>query len=661
MFRKQLLSVLGFLLIICVTASIGAPFPADAQEVHALLIILGNDSDNNIKDAVAKNKDKMTEMIRQLSYDAKVHLTLMHSTAVDAAVVSRKTFFRGRAQNATVEAQIDIIHSRQVAAWLENLKPNPEDTILIYYNGHGEIGTFGTHKLLFEHTLRSDGLDRDKLSNKLKQKPARLRMLITDTCSNLSQDMPKDTFAKFSVGVRAKARPYMKNLFLEHTGLLDITAASPGQFAIGNTDLGGYFTVALLSQGFTVEADTDRDGFLSWQETFEKTKAHTTELYEKAAFGTEMVEQLVEKGQKTQEPVAHALPKRKQGSGGNVSPQVPTPTLSTTTLNFTSTPSGAKVEIDGFTVGKTPLKDYQLETDGQSAKEIEVKVEVDGYEPKVEKFRVRRGTPFSWEFELKKKELPKTFTGRDGSTMVLIPAGEFQMGSNDGDNDEKPVHTVYVDAFYMDKYEVTNAQYKRFVDANPEWRKDRINKRFHNGSYLKLWNGNNYPAGEADHPVVDVSWYAAMAYAEWAGKRLPTEAEWEKAARGGLKGQKYPWGNAIDANKANYGRNVGDTTPVGSYAANGYGLYDMAGNVWEWCLDEYDKSFYSGSPVRNPIAGADITDVIQNYTNVKSSRILRGGSWYGTLQIVRVANRFNNTPSYTLFNFGFRCARAVSP
>ena len=270
-------------------------------------------------------------------------------------------------------------------------------------------------------------------------------------------------------------------------------------------------------------------------------------------------------------------------------------------------------------------------------------------------------------------QLPKRFDRKSSDNaslptsteMVLIPAGEFQMGSNDGEDDEKPVHTVYVDAFYMDKYEVTNVQYKRFVDANPEWQKDRIDKRFHNGHYLSRWNGNDYPAGEADHPVVNVSWYAAMAYAEWAGKRLPTEAEWEKAARGGLKGQKYPWGNIIEPNKANYRIHVGTVgvdvrDSVGSYAANGYGLYDMAGNVWEWCLDEYDKSFYSGSPVRNPIAGADITGAIQNYTNVKSSRVLRGGSWSARVHFVRVANRSYSTPTGTNDDFGFRCVKPVS-
>ena len=233
------------------------------------------------------------------------------------------------------------------------------------------------------------------------------------------------------------------------------------------------------------------------------------------------------------------------------------------------------------------------------------------------------------------------------TNMVLIPAGEFQMGSSDGDVDEKPVHTVYVDAFYMDKYEVTNVQYKAFVDANPEWQKDRIPRAYHDGNYLKRWNGNNYPVGKGNHPVVNVSWYSAIAYAQWTGKRLPTEAEWEKAARSGLSGQKYPWGNLIDSRKANYDQSIGDTTPVGEYAPNAYGLYDVAGNVLEWCLDAYHEDFYVLSPRRNPVSGSNISNIISNYIGIKAPRVLRGGSLFHEARCIRVADRFNGPPTLT--------------
>ena len=254
--------------------------------------------------------------------------------------------------------------------------------------------------------------------------------------------------------------------------------------------------------------------------------------------------------------------------------------------------------------------------------------------------------------------------------MVLIPAGTFQMGSEDeeADDDEQPVHTVNeTNAFYMDKYEVTNAQFKAFVDANPQWQKGRIDGRFHSGNYLVHWNGNDYPSGKGNHPVVYVSWYAAMAYAEWAGKHLPTEAEWEYAARGGLAGQKYPWGNTISSNDANYDKSpgmIGDLsgmTAVGRYAANGYGLHDMAGNVMEWCMDAYQSDFYAHSPPRNPLAVERNLAVLKNYQNVKTDRVLRGGSCYYYARFLRVADRFSNSPAFTGDDIGFRCVKAVTP
>lgn len=248
--------------------------------------------------------------------------------------------------------------------------------------------------------------------------------------------------------------------------------------------------------------------------------------------------------------------------------------------------------------------------------------------------------------------------------MVLIPAGKFQMGSvdADADDDEKPVHTVSVDAFYMDTHEVTNAAYKAFVDANPPWQKGRIQARFHDGEYLSDWDGNNYPDGKANHPVTYVSWYATMAYSAWAEKRLPTEAEWEYAARGGLEGKKYPWGDTISPENANYFPHVLEATAVGQYTANAYGLFDMAGNVWEWCLDEWKFDFYAVSPDRYPLSGAPTIRWIQeNFAIVQSARVLRSGSWNSKAHGVRVANREFYTPMLTSSVFGFRCVRAVTP
>ena len=261
---------------------------------------------------------------------------------------------------------------------------------------------------------------------------------------------------------------------------------------------------------------------------------------------------------------------------------------------------------------------------------------------------------------LQEVEIPNRVPSASYTDMALIPAGEFEMVSSAGDSGKKLVYTMYIDAFYMDKYEVTNAQYKMFVDANPEWQKGNISSKYHDGNYLKSWNGNDYPSGKDNHPVVNVSWYGAMAYAKWVGKRLPTQAEWEKAARGGLVGQKYPWGNSIDSSKANYSRNVGDMTPVGSYPPNGYNLYDITGNVWEWCLDEHDRDFYLTPPRHNPIAGASsITDMISEFLDLDSWRVLRGGSWIRFARDVEVSDGNYAPPDFSDDDFGFRCVRSV--
>ena len=712
------------------------------EQVHALLILLGNE--RGIRASVNATESKMLEVLRQVSLHSTVNLTLMKSSTEVVGSTTIYTLRNGRTSNPRGGKSGGLIRSSQVVDWLSRLKFDEDDTVLIYYNGHGTMDRLGTHSLQFD-SISLDTLDRERLGKLLNQKRARLRMFITDTCSE-SIDAEEIEYRPLA-RTRERKRNYMEDLFLGHAGFLDITAASPGEVAVANPEEGGHFTHALFTHGCAPDADKNNDAFITWQEAFRTAGAETNRLFKQASKELNEVLGRRSNRQKTQKPVAYSLPSRIGGGGGGSAPSTPLDTPpSTATLNFTSVPSGAEVSIDGFVVGQTPLTGYELETDGQSAKGIEVTVKAEGYEDVVKELRVRRGYPLNWEFELTKKELAKTLTatlnftsvpsgaevsidgfgvgqtpltgyeletdgqsakgievtvkaegyedavkelrvrrgyplnwefaltkkelaktliGQDGVEMMLIPAGEFQMGSNTGDGDEKPVHTVYVDAFYMDKYEVTNAQYKRFVDAKPEWRRDRISDNFHNGDYLKHWNGNNYRQGRANHPVIYVSWYGAMAYAQWAGKRLPTEAEWEKAARGGKSGLKYPWGNTISGGRANYGRSVGDTRVVGSYAANGYGVYDMSGNVWEWCLDAYAANFYSSSPRRNPLGGVNTLSsadlIINDYTNVKSSRVLRGGSWSDTATSVRVAGRSSLTPASTSSFDGFRCARTVSP
>jgi len=219
------------------------------------------------------------------------------------------------------------------------------------------------------------------------------------------------------------------------------------------------------------------------------------------------------------------------------------------------------------------------------------------------------------------------------------------------------------DSYYIDKYEVTNAQYGKFMQATGHKKP-------------KYWDDSKY--NQTNQPVVGVNWHDAAAFAKWAGKRLPTEAEWEKAA-GGEDGRKYPWGDGWDGRLLNFADNNSDelsgeyldekgkkntwtitwavksvddgygyTAPVGSYeeGKSPYGCYDMAGNVWEWCADWYDKNYYKNSPYRNPTGPSK-----------GKYRALRGGSWYSNNNYVRCAYRDYDTPDNRIIIRGFRCAR----
>jgi formylglycine-generating enzyme required for sulfatase activity len=257
-------------------------------------------------------------------------------------------------------------------------------------------------------------------------------------------------------------------------------------------------------------------------------------------------------------------------------------------------------------------------------------------------------------------------------SMSLIRGATFRMGTDPSEfprllqafgvkrvelfSGEAPQHTVTVGAFYMDRHEVTNALYKKFLDKNPLWRRERIEARFHNGNYLKHWDGDNYPKEKADHPVTNVSWYAAVAYCRWMGKRLPTEAEWEYAARGGLSGKSFPWGDEpVDKTLANYGGSgIAATTRVGSYPANGFGLFDMAGNVWEYTLDEWGP--YNSSPQVNPVAGGNLF-LNDTFRSVTTRRVIRGGSYGGSPVNLRTAYRDSHPPDGARDFVGFRCAK----
>ncbi len=219
--------------------------------------------------------------------------------------------------------------------------------------------------------------------------------------------------------------------------------------------------------------------------------------------------------------------------------------------------------------------------------------------------------------------------------LALIPSGEFLMGS-DLEGDNNPVHKVYIDTFYMDKHEVTNIKYLRFCKVK--------------GHRLpEFWNKEGFRCGldYPNHPVVGVSWHDAVAYAVWCGKRLPTEAEWEYAARGGLVGMSYPNNETLRPSDGNYTKSgKGGPVAVGSYPPNGFGLYDMQGNVVEWISDFYDPDYYSSSPSDNPKGPSS-----------GKFRVIRGGGWHSGPYCNSVYYRNALPPNWVDFNVGFRCAK----
>ncbi len=229
--------------------------------------------------------------------------------------------------------------------------------------------------------------------------------------------------------------------------------------------------------------------------------------------------------------------------------------------------------------------------------------------------------------------------------MVSIPAGEFTMGrtfSTDDDEtgmrplilrDDRPAHTVKIDAFWMDAAEVTHSAYAEFLAATGR------RAPYH-------WLGGEMPARLADHPVYSVDWEDAQAYCQWRGKRLPTEAEWERAARGGLEGENYPWGKGKPSRSAARYSTPEGAAPVAQHPANAFGLHDMAGNVAEWCQDRFERTYYSTSPAENPQGPAE-----------GMYRIIRGGAWSDGPNRITVFFRNWARPNQRTPNLGFRCVK----
>jgi formylglycine-generating enzyme required for sulfatase activity len=235
--------------------------------------------------------------------------------------------------------------------------------------------------------------------------------------------------------------------------------------------------------------------------------------------------------------------------------------------------------------------------------------------------------------------------------MAIVPSGTYYRGSNHGARDEMPRHAIHMEAFAMDAHPVTNEQFVRFLEVMGG------EKDVNNNDIIRLRDSRikrsagriSIESGYARHPVVGVTWYGATAYAKWIGKRLPTEAEWEIAAYGGREDHAFPTGSEIERTQANFFSS--DTTTVASYPPNGYGLYDMAGNVYEWCQDWYDYHYYDISVQEPDHPKGPLQGVY---------RVLRGGCWKSLKEDLRCAHRHRNNPGLMNGTYGFRCAADVA-
>lgn len=254
--------------------------------------------------------------------------------------------------------------------------------------------------------------------------------------------------------------------------------------------------------------------------------------------------------------------------------------------------------------------------------------------------------------------------------VVLIEGGTFWMGTNSIDipvlkahydidfpgifENETPAHQTIISTFRIDRYEVTNSQFSEFLIEHAEWRREQLPDGKHNGRYLENWNDGEFPEQLAKQPVVYVTWSAAQAYCRWRGGRLPTEAEWEYVARAG-DSREFPWGDELPSpDRANYSAsNNGEATDVGIYPPNGFGVYDLAGNVWEFLYDAWEPEYSSDAQV-NPIIGGPLT--IEEEAEMTGRRAVRGASFGGSVVNIRTRWRDSHVATNAIEFVGFRCA-----
>ena len=552
----------------------------------------------------------------------------------------------GRAESVNVIKKLDAL-GRLVG---------PEDTFLFYFSGHGFQKGEGQHFLATVNadpesleTLQLTTVPLSLLREKLKKIQARQAIFIIDACrTNPDKKGKGDGDNKQTAGFARDLKEVAGSTAGGQAGTAVLFACSEGQRSWEWDEKGhGAFTYYML-EGMSGEAaegtgeltvnglaDYVQKKMRRWGK--ESDKVQTPDLEQYGAGKIVLADHVV------------------GGHGGEV---VAVDTLAH--FHVTSDPPGASVFVDGQVIGTTPCTVDQ-DLGHLKTKQIEITVEAQGFRSFARTVSMERGTTADVDCPLERiPVIPVTPTAGatrinaiDGADMVYVPAGEFLMGSTEAEmeaafvdasahftgvkkewfTDQGPQWRVYLDAYWMYKNDVTVAQYRKFCQATGK-----------EVATAPTWGWKD------DHPVVNVSWDDAVAYCEWAGVHVPTEAQWEKAARG-ADGRKYTWGNEWDPGKlwCSVGEKRTSTTPVGSYPAGAspYGCLDMAGNVCNWCADWYGN--YSNADNHNPQGPA-----------TGKFRVVRGGSWNGDSEPnFRCAYRGYDDPTHRGGLDGFRAVRAV--
>jgi len=588
---------------------------------------------------------------------------------------------------------------------LSHLRRNAaeNDTVWIYYAGHGAPEESSTYWVTYDadvDDLYGTGLSNDQISRVLNDMRARNVTVFLDCCHAAATSVQKNP---------TRAALTAEQVFASYKGRGRITISSSDgkEKSVELGDVGhGAFTY-FLEKGLRGEADADHDGVVCADELWRYLRGKVKEASAKAGnpqtpvllgemthelpltlnpIATERkkriadaIKDLIGLGEdrlSTDEAefclkVLRGKPELREEQAvaaqfdaladGSLAPgafmalvrlaavKKPQPAARAAPTRYC--PICGKVVLDGEVYYRCPKcrREHVCSDDYDPAKrscvECESKAAVaqEKRQPKVE---VGPATVAAEPEAGREAAATRTFAGIE---FVWIPPGTFDMGSNYGDSDEKPVHRVTVRDFHIGKYEITNAQYKAFLDASGY---DGTAEA--DSDYLKHFRGKSNMSTEDNHPIVWVSWKNAVAYCRWlseqTGKRyrLPTEAEWEYACRAAAK-TRYSFGDSESSlgDYAWHSSNSGSKThEVGSKKPNAWGLYDMHGNVWEWCADWYDKNYYSKSPEVDP----------QGPTSGQS-RVLRGGSWCDSPDSLRSANRNWGFPDYTDSYYGFRVAR----